>query len=328
MVKMSIDATGREVGQTENTVASYRARYPQLHRAAGVDPRDYELVVNWFLAQDGRWAASTISQYRAVLRQAIDDAGAVKDDLEYLQICLKQGPTARVGGKPQTSARKRKSLPHNEFARLISKLVAGRHPDDHLVARILTHNVLLFLRPVEWQTASLHGGFLVIQNAKATNGRAFGRERRRDLSDYGARATADLSDLLGTLRARAEATGGYRNLWARLASRIARVCKHIGIKRVAMYTTRHCGMANAKYWMSPAEVAASAGHKTTVTATSHYAKRRHGWGPQAKRVARPSAEDVDKVIKSPKASREENLVALAKRRAEREAEETIPSPRM
>ena len=80
-------------------------------------------------------------------------------------------------------------------------------------------------------------------------------------------------------------------------------------------------MANAKAWMSPAEVAASAGHKTTATSTSHYAKRRSGWGSDIKRVARPSAEDVKKVIRSPKTSRSENLEYLARKKAEREAQE-------
>jgi hypothetical protein len=328
--RMSVDATGREVARTEKTVISYRARHPRLFRAAGVEPDDYRGVVSWFLAQDGRWEPATISQYRAALRQALDDGGSAKEELEYLRARLNEGPIARKGGRPRTSARKRRSIPRREFARLIGRLIAGHHPDDLLAVRFLSHNVLLFLRPVEWQTAAVRNGYLIIRNAKATNGRAIGSERRRDLSDYGADGVMDLCDLLVTLSARAAAAGGYGRLWARLASRIARACEHIEIKRVALYTTRHVGMANAKSWMSPAEVAASAGHKTTATATSHYAKRRTGWGSKAKRVARPSAEDVEKVIRSHKASREENLNERAKRRAEREAEEeaTIPSVKM
>lgn len=74
--------------------------------------------------------------------------------------------------------------------------------------------------------------------------------------------------------------------------------------------------------MSPAEVAAGAGHKTTATATSHYAKRRSGWGADINRVAGPSAEDVEKVIRSPKSTRKENLEHIAKKKAEREAQAT------
>jgi hypothetical protein len=174
----------------------------------------------------------------------------------------------------------------------------------------------LFLRKVEWQTAAIQNGFLVIQNAKATNGRSFGPERRRDLSNYGSDGMTDLRELLPILTKLASSLGGFKKLWERLASRLARVCNQVGIKRVAPYTTRHVGMANAKSWMSPTEVAASAGHKSTATATSHYAKRRTGWGANAERVARPSPEDVERVIRSPKSSRKENLEYLAEKRAE------------
>jgi hypothetical protein len=185
-----------------------------------------------------------------------------------------------------------------------------------LIARILSHNVRLFLRKVEWQTAAVQNGFLVIQNAKATNGRSFGPERRRDLSNYGSDGVTNLRGLLTILSGLADSPEGFKKLWGRLASRLARVCEKVGIKRVAPYTTRHVGMANAKSWMSPAEVAASAGHKTTATATSHYARRRTGWGANVERVAGPSPEDVEKVIRSPKSSRKENLEYLEKKRAE------------
>ena len=62
-----------------------------------------------------------------------------------------------------------------------------------------------------------------------------------------------------------------------------------------------------------------------LTEANHYAKRRSGWGSDAKRVARPSAEDVEKVIRSPKRSRDDNLTYLANKRAE---EATIPSFRI
>jgi hypothetical protein len=320
---MRVDATGREVSRTKKTVMAYRARYPRLFQKAGVEPDDYPGVVNWFVTQDGQWAAATISQYRAALQQAIDDgvAALTKEDLEYLVARLGEGPSARKRGTPRTSARKRKSLPFDELTVLVRTLNEGNHPDDRLAANFIAHNCLLFLRPVEWETAVVRTEYLIIQNAKATNGRGLGRERRRDLRDYGAKGLKHLSKLLVTLSGRAAAAGGYGPLWARLASRIARTCKSLKIRRVALYTTRHVGMANAKSWMSPEELAASAGHRSTATATSHYAKRRHGWGPKVVRVARASKEDIEKVIRSPKESREKNLAARAEKRREREAQE-------
>ena len=150
-----------------------------------------------------------------------------------------------------------------------------------------------------------------LETRKPQTDGSFGKERQRDLNAYHKADLQDLRNLLATLQARAAEVLSFSLLWARLASRIARACKQIGIRRVSLYTTRHVGMANAKSWMSPAQVAASAGHKTTATATSHYAKRRSGWGSAVKHVAGPSAEDVKKVILSPKWSRDDNLKHLA-----------------
>jgi hypothetical protein len=320
------DGTRRQVSKSPATIEAYRARYPQLARRAGVEPHNHAAVVNWFVAQDNTWAVSTISQYRGAILQAIEDNLGRAEDVEHLLTRLTAGPCARVGGPRQTSARKRKSIPRPEFVRLIQYLTPGRKPYDVLIARILSHNVRLFLRKVEWQTAAIQNGFLVIQNAKATNGRSFGPERRRDLSNYGSDGMTDLRELLPILTELAGSPEGFKKLWGRLASRLARVCNQIGIKRVAPYTTRHVGMANAKSWMSPAEVAASAGHKSTATATSHYARRRTGWGANVERVARPSPEDVERVIKSPKSSKKDNLEYIARRRAEREAQEETTNP--
>jgi hypothetical protein len=321
-IKMNVDATGRQVSRTEKTVNAYRVRYFGLFNTAGVDPGDCVGIVSWFAAQDGRWAPATISQYRAALRQAIEDcAGLETGDRESLFGRLNQGPSPRMKGPPRTSTRKRKSIPYHEFRLLVRTLYAGKHPDDGLCARLLAHNVKIFLRPVEWETADLGARYLLVQNAKATNDRAHGSDRRIDISDYGVNGVGDLSALLVTLSARAAAARGYSYLWARLASRIARVCKDIKIKRVCLYTTRHVGIANAKSWMSPQQIAAKAGHKTTATATAHYAKRRTGWGAEAERGACPSSQDVEKVVRSPKESREANLNARAKKRAEHEAEE-------
>jgi hypothetical protein len=101
--------------------------------------------------------------------------------------------------------------------------------------------------------------------------------------------------LLVRLKARA-AEIGFKRLWQRMASLIARACKRIKIARVSLYTSRHQGMANAKAWMSDEQVAAAAGHKTTRTAALHYAKRRSGWGDKIRQVCPPHDADVARVI--------------------------------
>ena len=314
------DVTGLTVDRTPGTDRSYRARYPSLCRCAGVHPGCLEDVIDWFVGKHDHWSKATIRQYRAALSLAIEDAESELEGGEDLLARLKQGPRPRKSGPRRTSALKRRTIPEHLFARLIGRLMDGRHPDDRLAARLLNHNVILFMRPGEWLRATIQNNILIIRNGKATNGRALGSHRRLDLRDYGASELSDLFDLLATLKARAKDAESFRRLWAKLASRIARACKQIRIKRVAPYSTRHVGMATAKTWMSPEEVAASAGHKTTATATAHYARRRTGWRNKLSGVAYPMPEEVARVIRSPKANRAENMEYWERKRLEAEDE--------
>lgn len=79
-----------------------------------------------------------------------------------------------------------------------------------------------------------------------------------------------------------------------LRPRLARVCKRCGVRRVSLYTLRRVGIATAKAWMTPAEVAAAAGHASTRTAPAHYAKRRHGWG-DVRLAGLPTAASIQAV---------------------------------
>ena len=88
--------------------------------------------------------------------------------------------------------------------------------------------------------------------------------------------------------------GSWKKLHDRLASRLARICKTLGIPRVSLYTLRHVGMATAKTWMAPVEVAAASGHASIRTATSHYAKCRTGWAG-LRLVGKPSPRSIAQV---------------------------------
>jgi hypothetical protein len=319
-VRYRQDATRRRVDRTAETEKRYRGRYPSLCRCAGMDPNNLEGVIDWFVGNHGAWSPATIRQYRACLILAIEEAERTPEALDELLGRVKQGPCPRKFGPRRTSALKRRSIPRRLFRRLIRRLMDGRHPDDMLAARLLSHNVILFMRPGEWLWATIRGNVLTIKNGKATNGRALGTHRQLDLRDYGESGVGDLSDLLATLKLRAKDAESFRSLWAKLASRIARACKRIRIKRLAPYSTRHVGMATAKTWMSPAEVAASAGHKTTATATAHYARRQTGWRNKRLRVAYPMPEAVAQVIRPLKANRAENMEYWEKKRTQAEDE--------
>lgn len=96
----------------------------------------------------------------------------------------------------------------------------------------------------------------------------------------------EISDMLHDLRAASEAAGSWRLLWGRMSSQLARACAECRIARISIYTTRPVGMATAKRWMTQEQVVACAGHRSTRTAGSHYARRASGWKTKKRRGSR------------------------------------------
>lgn len=303
MVEM-LDCTGQVVTKAPQTIAAYDDRVQLLRvmadreALAGSDILD---VIDWFCNQHHRWAASTVRQYRAALCQELDRAQIHPSRRPIFEARLSKGPEPKIGGPRKTSGKKRKSLPQDQFITLIDALADSGKSDDLLIRGFLVFGAALFLRPVEYIQARVNGTTLIVQNAKATNGRANGSWRSREIGPMGSKAIMALKVFLTKLREADAQTGCQKKVHNRLAARLARLCKALGIARVSLYTLRHVGMATAKSWMSPLEVAAAAGHATSRTATSHYARRRTGWG--LKMAGRPSPTSIAAVTDSPKAFR-------------------------
>ena len=294
---MARDCTGKPVTRAAKTEAEYRARYHYLRMTAETEAlagTDIVEVVDWFARQDDRWAEATVRKYRASLLFTMDSEHLHSDAALHIQQRLEHGPRPAADGPKQTSARKRKSLPVNEYLRLVGFLKASQKSDDNLLRGLVQYGVALFLRPGEFGTAEVVGTTLIVRNSKATNGRANGDTRERELKPMPDKAIKSLSVFLALLRSAAQQAGSMKRLLDRLSSRLARVCKHLKIRRVSLYTLRHVGMATAKIWMTPAEVAAAAGHASVVTAQTHYAKRRSGW-TGLKLAGKPSEASIARV---------------------------------
>lgn len=282
------DCTGRLPSRSAQTTAAYEGRYHQLYGQAvreRIGASDVAGVVEWFCDQHGRWAQSTIRQYRATLMQRVEWENLHADARDWLEGRLRKGPEPKRKGPRETSARKRKSLPREEFKRIALVTSQSEHPDDRLLTGLLSFGVVLCLRPGEYHSARLSDSTLIVQNAKASNGRANGLERQIDISGLREVTISELRTFLELLRKAAQAAGSIKRLHNRLAARLARRCKRVGIRRVSLYTLRHVGLATAKNSMSPVEVAAAAGHASVRTAVTSYAKKRFGW--KIKWVCRP-----------------------------------------
>jgi integrase len=272
-------------------------------------------MVAWFADQHERWSPATIRVYAAALHQTVEfamSAGDLGSDVgkAVLTRLSIERPRPRLTGPKRTSARKRRSCPLKEIGKVRAVLLGeGQtpgHPDDVVVAQLLFHNSLLGLRPCEWARAQVEGTHLIIQNAKATNGRACGTERTIELlgpyADHVVRA--NLISLIEAMRCRPATGIAGKHAMGRLSARLNRACQRAKITRISLYTLRHSALASAKQLMTTAEVAAFAGHAVDRTAGQHYAKRRSGW--RLKQVpGRPSPDTVERVRITGKAHRPE-----------------------
>ena len=286
--------------RTAKTEAAYLKRAEQLRlqafketwqsaQNAAPDPSQFQLseVIAWYCGQDERWSKSTIRQYQAALRFAVERAV----ETYHLSISDMAGALAKLDGppkaikarsawsKPRTSARKRQSVLLPELEAVIDFLENGMEI-DRIAGLYLQCNVRIALRPVEWQSATLDGALLSVECAKFTNCRGIDSIRGLDLHAILVERPDFLDSverLVLALHKALEDAGSWATVWSRLASRIARACRLLSISRMALYTPRHVGLATAKQTMSPVEVAALAGHASDRTAQWHYAHSRTGF---------------------------------------------------
>lgn len=309
----SIDQTPATPTRTAQTVIAYRRRVIALLRQATKERRQKTTLpelVRWFCDQNGRWSPATIRLYRAALADVLRDA-AVADASSaalfeaMLQKIVVDAPRAKPRREAKrTSARKRTSMRYDELTQLRDTLHDGDRL-DRLAAAFLWLNAHVGLRPVEWLGAELAGSNLHVRCAKNTNGRGLADVRPLDLKSaelVSPGFIASVGRLLEDLQRATAHAGGHDILWQRLRTRIARACRRAKIRRIAPYTTRHVGLATAKQTLSIEEVAAIAGHKTTRTTVSRYARRSTGLALHLGQV-RPDPELVRRVIRSAKETR-------------------------
>jgi hypothetical protein len=282
---MVTKSTRNDPTRTVQTEQNYRAKYRILQQQVSGSMKGDATAIDvsiWLEKEHSRLKSNTISQYRACIMQHVRDLVSrsviAKCDVETIEMLLAFKRSNRNCTVPsRTSARKLKSVKREKFETVTTELRKRGKAEDLILADLLDLNVRLYLRPVEFQTAKIKEGYLVVKNAKATNGRATGEYRRLDLSAVTDEMREALGGLLEALRALASTDKEWKQLWGRLSSRLARICKRLGTNRICLYTTRHIGIASAKQSISSEEIAGNAGHKTTRTAAENYARKSIGW---------------------------------------------------
>ncbi len=299
------DACGLAPTRTAATVIRYRTAAAQLVGRSHPDHQADEVgrlarAIAWYGAQDDVWSKSTIRSHRAALRQAVHDVGDALGlepaDVAALLSLVRSASPRPKGPKARraASARKRKSFTQAEWRLLIDLLTKKKTSTARILAGLLAFGSYLGLRPREWRDAILDGNTLFVPCAKNTNGRGVAASRALILVGFDQVALLGLDRFLGALKKEASKADCWQQFHERLAKALERACREAGIRKIALYTLRHCALATAKRNLTAREVAAFAGHASDRTAQSSYAKRRTGW--QLPRVpARPASENVASV---------------------------------
>jgi hypothetical protein len=267
-----------------------------------------------------KWSKRTWRYYKAALTYYIESELLEHNEHAeqaiglLLQTDTSQCRPAFTGSGP---AKKRKSIPKEDLGKLIQaagQARAGdesmsRHAVEWLVAATITG-----LRPIEWRNADVAIEEVpdasnpmrqwrlrfTVRNAKATNGRAHGPERKFLVS-------TDVATMRLITRVH-ERTSAFNETdfgiyLKNCRQALRRLCKRVwpraDSKHYTLYTGRHQFSANQKSsGKSKKEVSYLMGHKVTKTAVTTYGKRRQGWGSKPEETdITPDDENFDlKVI--------------------------------
>ena len=265
------------------------------------EPMDYRRFVGWLIGRKPGISRDTWRQYKASVVFFLDEeaqkgdpiAEEAKELLEGVDVsgCLKK--------TTKTSAKKQKKVPLRDFRGIMKYLDNNPSPWSLDLERWISSSLLTGLRPAEWAGTSF--GFadgevaLIVQNAKATNGRALGFSRHILLGGL----TDDERDMIKEHVERAnewEQAQQYHKFYHGVAASMARVVRKIWPKRdtyPTLYSMRHQFAANAKAsGFTREEIAALMGHAVDTTATEHYGRTTAGY--DMIRV-RPDPAEVAKV---------------------------------
>jgi hypothetical protein len=136
-------------------------------------------------------------------------------------------------------------------------------------------------RPVEWIGADFDGTVLVLPVAKYSNGRGCSAEREMSVAHLGPELAAAIRTLLALLPDLLRQYETWPRLRNALAERLARACVRVGVRRLSLYSLRHCALATWKAsGLSSIVIAALAGHASLGTQET-YAGPHHGWDAAA-----------------------------------------------
>lgn len=296
-----------QLTRTPDTQQAYHRRCQQLAKAAlrdiarrtGQHIEAVELTptlfVDYVIGKKGRYRASSWRLVRrgviyALERAALRGDQAFADEIATATARLRaEKPAPEPNKKPETSRTKAKSVADDDWARIEHAALAKRAPSATDLVCYLKAAVVTGLRPCEWPRAQLHQssreGFswmLVVENAKATNGRGNGPTRTLFWKSLDPDVVSNISVWIEIAQ-----SDGYERYLGTIRRQLWEITRELWPRRAkwpTLYSTRHAAIAAWKsYYLrdgqSDAErlealaiIAALAGHGSDDTTSQHYAR--------------------------------------------------------
>lgn len=269
------------------------------------------LLSQFIVSRRTELTPATYRQYKAAVLFYLDANSHLfeKDILDEAVNLLNQTSQSDCARKTnKTSQLRRKNFDIQLLNDLIFAISKTSSRYALVTANWLKCGALTGLRPHEWEHAEIHNidnkTFLVVKNAKNTNGRSHGKFRHIEITAFTEGEMETLKEFLHSVSLyRDHSESGFAGLQVgctnflklvndklargkfvkagflkKKGSGIYRASDEIP-KRITLYSVRHFFSSNAKSKMlSRKEIAALMGHKTDKTATEHYGKKMHGRG--------------------------------------------------
>lgn len=305
-----LDPLGRGQSRTTRTCAEYERRFLQLDRRfcreAGQQWISAGEFVEALIALRPTLAARTWRVYKAAALWGLE---RYRDFDEH---AIERLTPIGSGGLParsqRTSGSKAKGV-SVEAQTAVLAVLDTKHGRGAASARLLADmfvgSLATGLRPREWATAELvmftdEPAALVVQNAKATNGRACGAERTIFVDKLSQGAVACIERVICFMRREATTEDALQRALSRLRSLLRSVRKRaaegltgpakVQCLKLCLYSCRHQLVADAKSSDAPSRLtAALVGHATPETAAEHYGRKSQGRSPL---IVRPSLETI------------------------------------
>ena len=268
--------------RTHNLVAQCRKKL----RIPNHEQLDYRQFVGWMVTRKPEWSRDTWRQYKASVMFFLEQESERGNDIasEAMEFLSPIDVTGCVKKTKKTSGAKQKKFPLKEYKQIIKNINDFGSPWAEDVERWVGSALLTGLRPSEWATAymtTVSGEpALIVNNAKATNGRAHGPTRTILLDGL----TQDERKMISkhVLRANEwEQAQQFERFYHGCAATLARATRRLWPKRdshATLYSMRHQFAANAKAsGYTREEIAALMGHAVDTTATEHYGKKTAGF---------------------------------------------------